>query len=309
MAEPTRQLAIAEFLHRLAHAPAALLVLDYDGTLAPFQRERMEARPYPGVLARLARLGQLARTQQQFCLPADLQCGFVLLSGRPADEVAELLRPLEGFAVHGAHGLELRRADGSRHRLPLAPADAAALGAAEQRMQAALQQTALPGVELECKPGGVALHWRGLASAAASEEQQEHATDTTALAALARQLWEPLLAGSSLRLLPFDGGLELRVTRPDKGDALRTILDGLPENACVAYLGDDQTDEDAFLALQAAGARGLGVLVRAERRPTAAHAWVEPPDGLLAFLDAYRNAHPAANPAANLAVGQTSPKA
>lgn len=300
MAEPTQLPAVAEFLHLLAHASAALLVLDYDGTLAPFQRERMEARPYPGVLERLQRLERMQRN------PTDLRCGFTLISGRPADEVAELLRPLEGFAVHGAHGLELRRADGSRQLQPLAPADTAALESAQQRMQAALQATALPGVELECKPGGVALHWRGLAAAAAEEE---HASATAALAALAHQLWEPLLAGSSLRLLPFDGGLELRVTRPDKGDALRTILRGLPENACVAYLGDDQTDEDAFLALQAAGARGLGVLVRAEWRPTAAHVWLEPPDGLLAFLDAYLDVYSAAHPAANLEAGQNAPKA
>ncbi len=309
MAEPAQQPAVAEFLQLLAHAPAALLVLDYDGTLAPFQRERMEARPYPGVLERLQRLERMQRLSN----PTDLRCGFVLLSGRPAGEVAELLRPLEGFAVHGAHGLELRRADGSRQLQPLAPADAAALAAAQQRMQAALHEAALPGVELECKPGGVALHWRGLVNSAASDPQQEDPAGTTALAAMARKIWEPLLAGSSLRLLPFDGGLELRVTRPDKGDALRTILRGLPEDACVAYLGDDQTDEDAFLALQAAGARGLGVLVRAEWRTTAAHAWLEPPDGLLAFLDAYLDAYSAANPEENLAAkleaGQNAPKA
>ena len=308
MAEPTQQPAVAEFLQLLAHAPAALLVLDYDGTLAPFQRERMEARPYPGVLERLQRLERVQRLSD----PTDLRCGFVLLSGRPAGEVAELLRPLEGFAVHGAHGLELRRADGSRQLQPLATADAAALEVAQKQMEAALQTAALPGVELECKPGGVALHWRGLAAAAA-EAQQEYPAAIATLAAMAHQLWEPLLAGSSLRLLPFDGGLELRVTRPNKGDALRTILHGLPEKACVAYLGDDQTDEDAFLALQAAGARGLGVLVRTEWRPTAAHAWLEPPEGLLAFLDAYLDAYSAANPEENpeakLEAGQNAPKA
>ncbi len=54
-----------------------------------------------------------------------------------------------------------------------------------------------------------------------------------------------------------------------------------PRETVFAYLGDDRTDEDAFCALQG---RGLNVLVRRERRPTAADLWLEPPEDLLWFL-------------------------
>ena len=39
----------------------------------------------------------------------------------------------------------------------------------------------------------------------------------------------------------------------NKGDAMRTILAEMDADAPVAYLGDDQSDEDAFRALQGRG--------------------------------------------------------
>mgnify|MGYP001553622600 CR=1 FL=1 len=38
-----------DFFARLAAVPRAILMLDYDGTLAPFRENRFEAVPYPGV--------------------------------------------------------------------------------------------------------------------------------------------------------------------------------------------------------------------------------------------------------------------
>jgi trehalose-6-phosphatase len=62
---------------------------------------------------------------------------------------------------------------------------------------------------------------------------------------------------------------------------MRTILGELGAGAVAAYLGDDLTDEDAFVAIKG---RGLAALVRAEARPTAADIRLRPPDELLAFL-------------------------
>ncbi len=62
---------------------------------------------------------------------------------------------------------------------------------------------------------------------------------------------------------------------------MRAILSEMGRDAAVAYLGDDRTDEDAFLALHG---HGLSVLVRGEFRDTAADVWIRPPEGLVAFL-------------------------
>jgi len=81
--------------------------------------------------------------------------------------------------------------------------------------------------------------------------------------------------------------LELRVRGRNKGVAVRTVLSEEGEDVVAAYLGDDRTDEDAFVAIER---RGLGVLVRDQYRPTAASHWLRPPEELLDFLIRWANA-------------------
>jgi trehalose-6-phosphatase len=64
-------------------------------------------------------------------------------------------------------------------------------------------------------------------------------------------------------------------------------MEDIPEGTPVAFLGDDQTDEDAFEML---GERGLKVLVRPEFRDTKADLWLVPPKELLTFLDDWHRA-------------------
>jgi trehalose-phosphatase len=82
----------------------------------------------------------------------------------------------------------------------------------------------------------------------------------------------------------FDGGMEIRVAATNKGDVVRAILSEMTRDSVIAYLGDDRTDEDAFVALDG---RGLGVLVRTEFRETEADVWLRPPEGVLTFLTAW----------------------
>src|SRR5271155_630625 len=79
---------------RLRSASRSLLMLDYDGTLAPFKEDRSQAFPYPGVEDRLAVLSGLA------------QVHVVLVSGRPARELSALLRPQTKIDIWGSHGRE-----------------------------------------------------------------------------------------------------------------------------------------------------------------------------------------------------------
>jgi trehalose-phosphatase len=74
----------------------------------------------------------------------------------------------------------------------------------------------------------------------------------------------------------------LRITRPDKGDAIDAILQELGSSVPVAFLGDDLTDEDAFESLQG---HGLPILVRPEYRETKASAWIRPPEELIGFFE------------------------
>ena len=62
------------FWRRAARARRRLLMLDYDGTLAPFRVSRMEARPLPGVLRWIEKGARSGRT------------AFAIVSGRPLAE-------------------------------------------------------------------------------------------------------------------------------------------------------------------------------------------------------------------------------
>ena len=122
----------------------------------------------------------------------------------------------------------------------------------------------------ERKLYGVAIHWRG-----ADPRVYEAASETL------ERRFAPAAANYGLELLPFDGGLELRPKAFHKGLVVERAFAELGDEAAVAYLGDDRTDEDAFAALRG---RGLPVLVRPEPRETLATAWLQPPGEVLAFL-------------------------
>jgi trehalose-phosphatase len=232
----------------------SLLMLDYDGTLAPFHVDRFAAAPYPGVTDRLATLSGLSRVR------------LVLISGRTARELRGLLPANTGAEIWGSHGREQLKSDGFYQLFPLDPVQQVALE------QVVREMTALGFSEaLELKPSSVAIHWRSVAPA--KEERIR-----TSIQSVFGRLAQP----GGLQLLPFDGGLELCSTDRTKGTAVEQILAEEPGAFPVAYLGDDLTDEDAFAAL---GDRGFSILVHTEVRASSARFWLRPPQELLEFLD------------------------
>lgn len=247
----------SELWPRLRAARRSVLMLDYDGTLAPFQNNRLEAYPYPGVEERLSVLAGLPNLR------------LVLVTGRAVREFQQLLRKRLGpelkFEIWGNHGWEHLDLAGSYRFFPLEESESKAIAEVKRR----ISQLGFLQV-IETKPASVAVHWRGLRT----DEQQQIRAAVYAI--------QSLYAGeSSLQLLPFDGGLELRSEGRTKGTVVKEILSeeaGLP----AAYLGDDWTDEDAFSALYD---RGVAVLVRDEPRESSAQIWLKPPEELLQFLD------------------------
>jgi len=257
--ERTPGIIPVDFRARLSASPSAVLLLDYDGTLAPFRVERDEARPWPGVVAALERVRAEGRTR------------IVVITGREVAVVERLLAPFDPDDIWGVHGLERRRA-GDLERSPLPPDCATGLaGAREACLDAGL------GGLIEEKHGALALHWRGLPPVRGVQ-----------IRGWAEQLLEPLARRHGLEFRPFDGGIELRAAGPDKGAAVRLALSPVPDGQVAAFLGDDRTDEDAFQSLkELMGERGLAALVRAQPRESAADLRLEPPGELLRFLDAW----------------------
>ncbi|MEW5994601.1 MAG: trehalose-phosphatase [Candidatus Zixiibacteriota bacterium] len=241
------------FFESLRCAGHRALLLDYDGTLAPFQVDREQALPYPGVKRLLSRLVANANTRT------------VVISGRPVEDVKRLLQLERLPEIWGSHGLE-RLIGGSEYEaIDLSPAAQTGLKAAQIWIEKEhLSQFA------ERKPSGFAFHWRGKSKEEAIRLRRK-----------IEQKWLSEASRFGLIVREFDGGLELRPAGITKGDAVRRIVSELGSGAPLAYLGDDLTDEDAFRALEG---RGLRVLVRSELRETAADIWIKPPEELLEFL-------------------------
>jgi trehalose-phosphatase len=248
-----RQLNVERILKAVAKAPQSLLLLDYDGTLAPFREQRDQALPYPGVVPLLQEITRTGCTRM------------VIVSGRDTKETIPLLGIHPHPEVWGLHGLQRQKPDG---RLETVPFNERCLDALSEADGWLIYQQLRHKAEF--KAGSIALHWRGL-----SDWEME------ALRGRALLGWKPIAEHGGLELLEFDGGVEIRVPDVDKGDVVRVVLDEMSPDTPVAYLGDDATDEHAFQALEG---RGLTVLVRPRWRRTSAELWLKPPEELLGFL-------------------------
>lgn len=250
---PDRRTNPDSFFEEVSAAKNRVLLLDYDGTLAPFHPDRRRAVPYPAVPELLHRIMTVCRTR------------LIIISGRAADEVPPLLGLNPRPEIWGAHGLERLLADGRHEEAEVSIDALQVLVIAEGHLDSAGL-----GHLIEVKLAAVAVHWRG-----------QQPSEVLKIRTKAYSILEPLGSHPDLVLAEFEEGVEIRLRSANKGDALRTLLSGLDSDDAVAYLGDDITDEDAFRALSG---RGLTVLVRPKHRFTAAQLWLRPPGELIQFL-------------------------
>lgn len=244
---------IQSFLQTVGRSPRSLLMLDFDGTLAPFRRDRMMAFPYPGISSLLQEIRTAGKTR------------IVIVSGRNATEIIPLLAIEPHLEVWGCHGLQRIKVDGSVSVSALDERTWKALLVAEEWLVSQKLQNAA-----EFKTGSIAVHWRGL-----SEDQAQDIHRRVMLG------WTEIAQQYGLDLLHFDGGVEIRTTKANKGVAVRTLLGEMKSPVPAAYLGDDITDEAAFATIKGSG---LSILVRPEWRPTAARLWLRPPREVVDFL-------------------------
>jgi trehalose-phosphatase len=235
-----------------ARARHRLLMLDYDGTLAPLRADRARAVPLPRSAGLLAEVAARPRT------------GVAVLSGRPIAQLRRLLGPL-AVALVGEHGWELQRPGGRLVQGPLPPGCEAALAAAARAAAARGW-----GRLLDRKRSGLVLHVRRLAPGRARKAVEE-----------CLALWRPLAAGGGLRLERIDGGVELRARGRDKGSAALALIAAEPRGVVPVVIGDDATDEDAFDVVRHLG---FALRVGATSRPSTATGRLPAPGAVADFL-------------------------
>jgi trehalose 6-phosphate phosphatase len=221
----------------------ASLFLDFDGTLV-----ELAARPDSILVDE--RVRGVVRG-----LGTVLDGRLAIVSGRSVSQIRGFLEEAS-LAISGSHGVELHWADGRRREV--APPDW--LPAMIERMEAFGRGQ--PGVVVEVKPFGVALHYR---ETPAAEDACHRFAES--------------MATDEIHIQKGKMMVELRVAG-DKGDAVRTFMrDPAMAGTVPLFIGDDLTDEPAFTAAAELG--GAGVLV-GDRRDSAARYRL---DGVPATLD------------------------
>jgi trehalose 6-phosphate phosphatase len=213
-----------EVARRVRDAASVFCFLDFDGTLAPLAPTPDEARPLPGTEEVLRALATAPST------------AVAIVTGRT---IANLRRFLDVPGVHyaGAHGLEIEWPSGKKWLAPGAGLLRAVLPSIRQRLEQAL--AGRTGVLIEDKGAALACHYRLAAPADAVLTQRT-------LAAIAREYER---RGVPVALLRGHAVIELRPAAVSKGEAVRTLLAACTRQPLAVYMGDDQTDVEAFHAL------------------------------------------------------------
>ena len=232
------------------HSPR-LLMLDFDGTLAPFEVDRMAVKVPPATIEALERISHRAVDR------------VAIITGRPIREVRGLLGDLR-IHMAGEHGWEERNVQGVTWTHELSVVSRMLL--AKARLAA---QALACGDLIEVKRAAVVIHTRGITSSARLKQ-----------AARCAWVWERL-AVAGLRLDPLDGGYELRDLHSGKHTVVQNLLRRGAPGALAVYVGDETSDEDAFSVL-----RPLGITIRVgvEERRTHAQWRLESPAEVSEFL-------------------------
>lgn len=193
-----------------SRAQHLLVACDFDGTLAPIVAHRDDARALPPSLDALGVLTALRDTT------------VAVVSGRALRDLVAVGHLPEGVLLVGSHGAELDDVE----------PDDETTARRDALLESVHAVTAgIPGVDLEPKPGGVAVHVR-----AAARTDATHVLDALR-AGPARLPGVVTLSGKEV--------LELSVVSADKGAALEVLRRRATATATV-FLGDDVTDETAF---------------------------------------------------------------
>jgi trehalose 6-phosphate phosphatase len=229
----------------LADAPRLLVALDFDGVLAPIVSMPSDARPLPESAAALEELAALPDTT------------VALLSGRGRADLATVSGFGGPIRLIGSHGSEFDDDaslldDAQRVRLDQLAAELRELVDGE------------PGVTLEPKPAGVAVHVRNA--------PPEVGTRVLDAVRAGPATWDGVEA------TPGKAVLDLSVARMDKGAALDLLRERVAADA-VLFAGDDVTDETAFARL---GSGDVGVKVGPG--DTAAQHRVDAPPDITSLL-------------------------
>lgn len=239
---------------RIQQAQNLFVFLDYDGTLTPIvSRPELSICP-PEVKMHLEKLRDLPRVY------------LAIISGRSLEDLREKVG-VSGIIYVGNHGLEIENPVG-RHEKILSSARTRELKRITQNLQNSLKE--IPGILFEEKGPILSVHYRNV--------PQKFFARIPQVVEEELQQWRDRWKMASGKMV-----LEIRPNVDfHKGRAVREILKTVPSLGLLPiYLGDDQTDEDAFRVLKG---QGISVFIGPGGLPSGADFFLQNPDEVQEFL-------------------------
>jgi trehalose 6-phosphate phosphatase len=224
-----------------------LLLLDFDGTLAPLRDRPEDVQLGNATRQVLRRLGSHRRIT------------VIVISGRRRADLRKRIG-IRGIKYFGLHGWE------DREGMSL-------LGHSQWLLLSArlwlAQSLRLPGIRMENKKMSLAMHFRKAPAVAARD--------------LRNRIQEMVEVLGPEGLHVIEGSKVLEVMPPEirgKGAAVQDIANCFPRAALPIYVGDDASDESAFAALP------TGITIRVGRaRGSAARYTLRDTNEVRAFLE------------------------
>ena len=234
---------------KLATSNRVLLLFDYDGTLTP-----IVARPEIAILS--------DETRRLLSLLAGIDRFVVgVVSGRGLADLESLVA-IPGLVYAGNHGLEISGA-GMDFVHPEAPAFVESLVEVAGKLEQELAD--VPRILVDNKRLTLTVHFRS------TPDSYSAHVDATVVATA-----KPYVDAGQMKITR---GKKVVEVRPNidwgKGRAIEQIHQNCGDNPLPLFFGDDETDEDGFVAVQNAG--GIAVYIGGTRQNTKAFHQLESP--------------------------------
>jgi trehalose 6-phosphate phosphatase len=253
---PPHALKSMDEIRSLTEGKTPAVFLDYDGTLTP-----IVADPEKAILSDAMRRVLKGLSER---VP------IAVISGRDLPDV-QRMTSIQGIFYAGSHGFDIAGPEGMHMNHQKGAEFLPALDQAEKDLEEKLG--IIKGARVERKKFAIAVHYRNV-----KEDDVESVKGT---------LEEVASRYPDLRR---SGGKKVFELQPNidwhKGKALLWLLErmGLDKPDVVPfYIGDDDTDEDAFKSLKGLG---IGIVVMERSRATEAQYRLSDPDEVERFLEA-----------------------
>ena len=249
---PSALTCAADIARRIGKTPAAVF-LDYDGTLTP-----IVARP---------ELATLSQAMETVLRDLAARCPVAVLSGRDLADLKQMVT-LDGVVYAGSHGFDVDAPEELGGRLRRGEDFADVLAAARARLREGVAP--IPEAWVEDKAFAVTVHFRQVSPDDVPAVEAAFAAVADAFPDLRRT-----------------GGKKVLELRPnvewDKGRALQMLLERIDRNGphVPLFVGDDETDEDAFRAVAGSG---IGIRVGDSHVASAAEYFLADTDEVATFL-------------------------